>query len=229
MSRSITLLALAFSLALAPEALAGKKPAAESGAEAAKDPYAVPEIKPTKIAEFDTLFEKARVPVTSLAATRKQVDEAQKRMNTAVGLGADATFAAALTELKTKVETKGTLAYKKGKVPTFTTADAMPDDVQKMIDESNAAMGDFGAAFTQLESIQVELAALATETAELPGKVPAAAKASGLKPTEIPGATTATKNNAGVVGDGKDQATKLMASLNGIVSTVESTLTAAPE
>ncbi len=227
MSRSIVLLALALSLAFAPEAFAGKK-GAEAG-EAAKDPYAVPEIKNTKIPEFDALFEKGRTPITSVAQTRKDIDEAQKRMNTALGLAPEVTFDAALAELKAKIETKGKLAYKKGKVPTFTTADVMPDDLQKMLDESNVAMTAFGNAFTQLESIQGELATLATETAALPGKVPEAAKSAGLKPTEIPGATTATKHNAGVIGDGKDQTAKLMASLNGIVTSVETTLTAAVE
>jgi hypothetical protein len=230
MNRFVTAFALALSLAFAPEAFAGKKGGDEAAsADAKKDPYAVPEIKTTKIAEFDAVFEKGRAPVTSLADTRKMVDAAQARMNTALGLGAEVTFDAALTEFEKKVETKGKLAYKKGKMPTFTMADAIPDDMQTMFTEINGAMSDFEKAATQLEGIQGELATLATATAELPGKVPEAAKSAGLKATEIPTATANTKHNTGVIATGKDQAAKLAASLNTIVTTVEANVEVAAE
>jgi hypothetical protein len=90
-------LAIALSLSfVSTDAFAGKNKPDAGGEAPAADPYAIPEMKATKIPDVDSFFESAKAPITSVVNSRKMVDGAHARINTALGLGADITLADAL-------------------------------------------------------------------------------------------------------------------------------------
>lgn len=222
---SLLVLTLAVS---AVESTAVAKPKEETGAaDPKKDPYAIPQMKPTKIPEFDAFFERGKAPIESLITSRKRIDMAQSRMKTAVGLGQEVTLKSALEEFKKRLETKTRVGLKKGKIPTFTVADAVPDDLQHMVDEFNASIGEIDNAFGQLESIKGELSTLATEAIELPGKAPEAAKSAGLSATEVPAAIKNTGTNSKTLGTSKDESEALFTSVNSMVTDMEAVFGAA--
>jgi hypothetical protein len=217
--------ALVFGLMLAgvatvPELAHAGKPAAASDA----DKYKIPEMKPTKIAEYDSTFQQAVEPITSVVNARKMVDAAQARFTTSMGLAADVTFADALTQLKNRGEGKINIAVKTGKFPTLSTSDVVPPDVQHAIDEFNGSVADLETAFNQLGNVQPQLVDLATKVTSFnPAE---AAKSSGLSATDTITAGKNTASNGKALSQAKDDAEKLVTSLNGMALAVESTFAA---
>lgn len=217
-------------LAVNLDAAAGDRPAGDAPADAKgakKDPYAIPEMKLTKIGEFDSFFETGKSPIESLILTRKKVDMAQGRINTSLGLAEGVTFADSVAELKKRVEVKTKIALKKGTMPRITTADVVPDDVQKAIDEFNASLQDMESAFTTLSDVKGQLATLATQAVDLPGKAPEAAKAAGLSATDTMAAIKNTGTDVKILSTSKDESEKLFTSLSSVTTDLEAAFGAA--
>lgn len=217
-------------LAMNVDANAGDRPAGDApaaGKDAKKDPYAIPEMKPTKIAEFDSFFDTGKSPIESLILTRKKVDMAQGRINTSLGLAEGVTFADSVAELKKRVEVKTKIALKKGTLPRITTADVVPDDVQKSIDEFNASLQDMEDAFSTLTEVKGQLADLATKAADLPGKAPEAAKSAGLSATDTMAAVKNTGTDVKILSTSKDESEKLFSSLQSVTTDLEAQFGAA--
>lgn len=208
------------------EAYAGKgDPAAGDEKGAKKDPYAIPEMKVTKIADFDSLFDRSKSPIESLILSRKRVDMAKARFNTSMGLAEDLSFEAGVEEFKKRMETKAKIALKKGTLPRLTTADVVPDDVQKSIDEFNTALDEIEAAYTQLGSIKSELTTLATEVTALDPA--AAASSSGLNALDSATAVKNTATNAKTVTSAKEESEKLVGSIDSLTGSLEAAFGAA--
>jgi hypothetical protein len=100
-----------------------------------------------------------------------------------------------------------------GKMPTFSAKDAVPPEVQHMIDETNGAMADMNTALDQLNQVVPELTALADKAAALPSTVPDQAKSAGLSMTDSLAAPKNTAANVKTLGGAKDEAVKLLGSL----------------
>ena len=218
--------AIVLGLSLAGTAAVVIAPEVAYAGKAAEDKYAIPEMKPTKISEYDSTFSRAVEPITSVVNARKMVDAAQARFNTSMGLAGDVTFQDALTQLKNRGEGKINIAVKTGKFPTLSTSDVVPPDVQHAIDEFNGSVADLETAWTQLGNVQPQLVDLVTQVTSFnPAE---AAKSSGLSATDSLTAGKNTASNSKALSQAKDDCEKLVASLNGMASAVETTFAAAP-
>jgi hypothetical protein len=110
-------------------ALAGK--AASTTAEAP-----LPKIEPTGIAEFDSVFMKAKGIHDTLDTQTAAFDDARKGVNKAAGIAEDQPLDTAIAALKTAANGKITLNTS-GATPRVKPAAGAPDDVQKSCDAIN--------------------------------------------------------------------------------------------
>ena len=144
----------------APVALAGEKaPAAEE--------KALPKIEKSGIAEFDTVFMKARAIHDTLDAEDKTLTGARTNVNSVLGVATDAPLATAFADLKTKANGKLKIALK-GTVPRLEASDALPDNAQKGLDAANSLVDAAVHAIASGKELEPEAKALAAAVVEFP-------------------------------------------------------------
>ncbi|MFZ5481283.1 MAG: hypothetical protein ACOZNI_31275 [Myxococcota bacterium] len=152
---------LALALAHAPDALAGKKDA----------PAELPKIEATGIAEFDSVFMKAKAIHDSLDTEDKNLKEARAAIATALGVAEDAPLATALEDLKKKANGKIKVALK-GATPRLEPSEAVPENVQKGIEAVNKLLDASEHAVATGKELVPQAKELATAVAGFPAKVP---------------------------------------------------------
>ena len=206
-------------------ALLASAPALAGAAAAPKgDPYAIPQMVVTNVADFDSFFTSANQPISDVITARKNVDMAEGNFKTEMKIAETASIDDAVKELKNKINGKAHLLITAGKIPTLSPADAIPDDAKHAVDAYNALVKDLQDASDKLEATMPAINDASTKAADIVAHAPDTIKNSGLPATKIPGALTATKKDGSIVAGSKDDATKLGQSLASFTTTVTSTL-----
>ncbi len=161
--------------------------AAFAGDKKSDDKPAYPEIKLTKIAEFDPTLSKAKDIHTTLESVENKLRDANKGLAASLNLPETTSLEDALAELKKKANNKVTVGLEKGRVPKLKATDAVPEEVQKGIDTVNGMMDDMSAALEQIEALPQAVTALVAEAKAFPGQLsPDLIKKNGLTAAELP-------------------------------------------
>jgi hypothetical protein len=141
----LVVLSSAAAVATSSDAFAKPKPKPEAAAGAMVDPFAdIPEIKPSTVAEFDTMFTDAAGIQGELKTSWTTFKGARDNLNTVLGVATDAPLATALADLQGKAAGKLKIAMK-GTKPTLEPSEAVPENVQAGIDSVNK-IADAGEA-----------------------------------------------------------------------------------
>jgi len=181
--RTRLLLTTLFALSLGTAAFAGDK--------AAADAPKYPEIKLTKIQEFDPTLSKAKDIHTTLEGVENKLHDANKGLVATLNLPETTSLDDALAELQKRANNKIKVAMN-GKVPKLQASDAVPDEVQKAIDTVNGMTDDLGASLTQVEAMPAEVTQLVNDVKGFPAQLNLdLIKKNNLQPTELPKITKA--------------------------------------
>lgn len=182
----------------APVALAGEKaPAAEE--------KALPKIEKSGIAEFDTVFMKARAIHDTLDAEDKTLTGARTNVNSVLGVATDAPLATAFADLKTKANGKLKIALK-GTVPRLEASDALPDNAQKGLDAANSLVDAAVHAIASGKELEPEAKALAAAVVEFPASL----LTMGLDPMKLLASKKVVGANVKATGATADRIVKLI-------------------
>lgn len=225
LSRALAVVAGAGLLALtlsSGDALAKKK----KKAAASEAPVAM-EIVETGVSALDDVFQPAGAMLGSLDSSTQSLTSVNQKIVAAMGLGADSSVADAIALMKEKAAGKFEVSVADMK-PAVKVAEDAPDDVKAAvaaINEGGQAMADAIKALGELPAQSKELIAAAKS---LPGKVPAAAKEAGLKPTELGGLMKKVKGNVAAVKGIPTAAKGTLEAAKGNVELIQSLAPAAP-
>jgi hypothetical protein len=152
------------SLAHPPEALAAPK-------KEQKEEKALPQIVETGIAEFDSVFMKAKAIHDTLDGEDKKLKEAREQISIALGVATDAPLKTALADLNTKAGGKLKVALEGG-TPKLQASEAVPENVQKAMDAVNKLIDVSAGAASKGKELYPQAQELAKAAADFPGKLP---------------------------------------------------------
>lgn len=177
--RNRLLISLIFALSLGTGAFAADK---SGDANAPK----YPEIKLTKIQEFDPTLSKAKDIHTTLEGIENKLHDANKGLAATLSLPETTSIDDALAELQKRANNKIKVAMK-GKVPKLEASDAVPEEVQKGIDTVNGLTDDLGASLEQIQGMPAEVTQLINDVKGFPTQLNLdLIKKNNLQPTELP-------------------------------------------
>lgn len=161
--------------------------AGDSFAKDKGDEPKYPEIKLTKIAEFDPTLSDAKSIHDSLSVMETKLRDANKGLATTLKMPETTSIDEMLGELKKRANNKITVGLEKGRVPKLKASDAVPSDVQAGIDAVNAMMDDLGAGLEQVEAMPAKVQGLISSAKSFPGQLnPDLVKKNGLTAAELP-------------------------------------------
>ena len=124
----------------------------------------------TKVPEVDSFYDKVEALIGQLQAARTDIDQANGKLNEALGIATDAPIATALADLQQKAEGKIQLVLE-GTKPTLKPSDAVPENVQAGIDAVNGMASQLVQAVETLKAVGSEVAPLATQAADMPAAI----------------------------------------------------------
>lgn len=158
-------------VAMTDDAFAKKK---DDSAATATTPD-LPVIEMTNIAEFDSVFSKAKTIQDSLTSAKTELSTARSNLNTALGAATDAPLKTALADLNTKAGGALSVAME-GARPKLTAKDAVPANVQTGIDAANGLFSAGEKTVTTAKAMVPQVQELVAACAAFPGQVPSLVK-----------------------------------------------------
>ncbi|MDP2312594.1 MAG: hypothetical protein Q8P41_06780 [Pseudomonadota bacterium] len=189
-------------------------PKASKGASAKETP--LPKIEATGIAEFDSVFMKAKTIHDTLDVEDTNLKEARKQVALALGVAEDAPLKTAFDDLKTKANGKLKVALK-GKMPRLEATDAVPENVQAGIDAVNKLLD----VSEHMIDAGVELVPQAKELATACAGFPAKLTTMGLDPMKLMESSKKVGNNVKATGATPDRVDRLVKTSEGVFTDVK--------
>jgi hypothetical protein len=185
----------------------------EGAAKAAKPTY--PEIVPTNIEQFDSVFSKVKDIHTTLSTEEASLKAARGNAKIAMGVAKGEMLATALASLKTNAAGKLKVVMS-GTMPKLQASSVVPENVQAGLDAVNLLVDAAAHAITTSTALIPQVTELVKATAAFPQQLTALK----LKPTELIDATKLVKADIQAVAATPDRITALIDTCQGIYADI---------